>query len=130
MKRGFMTTESDETITCVSCMTQNRQEDAFCQKCGYPIGATANLDPLQTIQTEGLLLRKALEGRPKPIVLLGVWILFLPVLLVGAGGAIYFVMNPRGYADVIFFGALLGLAYLAFIVLYRVTKNYLTIPKR
>lgn len=130
MKHTFMTTESDETITCVSCLTQNSQADAACRKCGYPIGATANLDPLQTIQTEGLLLRKALEGRPKLIVLLGVWILFLPVLVVGAGGALYFVMNPRSYSDVIFFGALLGLSYIAFLVLYRITRNYLTIPKR
>lgn len=129
MKRDLPSTESDETITCVSCMTPNRVTDARCRKCGYPIGSTVNLDPMQTIQTEGLLLRKALEGRPKLIVLLGVWILFLPVLLVGAGGALYFVLNPRALSDLIFFGALLGLSYIAFIILYRITKNYLTISK-
>lgn len=129
MKRDLPTSESDESITCVSCMTPNRPTDALCRKCGYPISSTAHLDPLQTIQTEGLLLRKALEGRPKLIVLLGVWILFLPVLVVGAGSAIYFVLNPRGYSDLIFFGAMLGLSYAAFIILYRITRNYFTIRK-
>lgn len=129
MKRRYLTTDSAETVICVSCLTENKQTDAFCRKCGSPIGATTNLNPLGVIQTEGFLLRKALEGRPKLIVLVGVWILFLPVLVISVGSAIYFVLNPRRYSDIIFFGVFLLLAYAAFIILYRVTKNYLTLRK-
>lgn len=127
MKR---TTNNGETITCVSCLAQNEQFTAFCRQCGAPISATATVDPLQTIQAEGFLLRKALEGRPKPIVFLGIWILYLPVLGAGVGIAIYMILNGRGWANFIFFWAGMGLASFAFVVLYRATKNYLTMRKR
>ena len=130
MKPDSLTTNADETITCISCLAENRRFEAFCHKCGAPVGTTATLAPLQTIQTEGLLLRKALEGRPKLIVLLGVWILHLPVLVCGVGFAIYFILNQRGFVGFLFFWAMVGLSFFASVVLYRITKNYLTIPKR
>jgi hypothetical protein len=120
------TTDMDETVTCVSCLAQNAQSAPFCQQCGAPIGAMATVDPVQTIQTEGFLLRKALEGRPKPIVFLGLWILYLPMLLAGAGIAIYMIVNGRGLAAFVFFWAGMGLASFGFFVLYRATRNYLT----
>ena len=129
MKRNSLAAE-EETLTCVSCAAQNRLADTFCHQCGAPISTTATLDPLNTIRINGFLLNKALEGRPKLIVLLGIWILHLPVLVIGIGGAIYYVLNRKRFSDVLFFWALLGLAYVAFVILYRVTKNYLTIPKK
>jgi hypothetical protein len=86
-----------------------------------------NLDPIKAIQTEGFLFRKALEGKPKLIVLLGMWILHLPVLVVGIGVAVYLLLNLRSRSEFVFIFAMGGLSYYAFVVLYRVTKNYLTI---
>jgi hypothetical protein len=129
MEADSLTTERDKKITCVSCLAQNGPFDTFCHECGAPIGRTATLDPIQTIQTEGFLFRKALEGRPKVTVLMGVWILHLPVLLGGVGGAIYIIRYQRGLAAFVFFWALVALSCFAFIVLYRITKNYLTLPK-
>ena len=116
-------------ILCVSCLTENRQGEAFCRKCGAPVGAMTNLNPVQTIQTDGFLLRKALEGRPKPVVFLGVWILHLPVLVVGVGMVIYLLINFSELADLVFILAMAGLSCFAFIVLYRITRNYFTANK-
>ncbi len=122
------TKKATEKITCVSCLAQNKQFDAFCHNCGSPIGAVAAIDPLQRIQTEGFFFRKMLEGRPKPIVLLGVWIIFLPLLLVSIGVA-YSCIIRRGPSDFGFFWMMVALSCLAFFFLYRVTKNYLAISK-
>ena len=121
--------DAGRTINCSSCMALNRVSEAFCEECGAPIGATATLVPTQVIRAEGFMLRKALEGRPRFIVLLGVWILHLPVLVVGLGAAIYIIINWRGLSAFVFFWTLIGLSLIAFIILYRITKNYLTIPK-
>jgi hypothetical protein len=128
MKRHLPVTKIHK-ITCPSCQTINEQSAIFCRKCGAPIGAGATLDPIQTIQAEGHLLRRATEGRPRPIVLLGMWIIFLPVLAFGVYFAIYLILNRSGFSDFFFFWGAIGLAYIGFKILYRTTKNYLTLSK-
>ena len=130
MKQDSPTNSDNQTVVCISCLTQNNASAGFCRKCGSPIGAVATLDPMQTIQAEGFLFRKALEGRPKPIVVAGVWIIFFPALVLGVGVAVHLIFNPRSFSDFVFFWAFVGLAYAAFVILYRVTRNYLTIPAR
>ena len=120
---------STEEILCPSCATPNALFETFCQSCGSPIGATASLDPIHSISAQGFLFRKAVEGRPKPIVLAGVWIMFFPLLLVSIYAAIRLIVNRAGVSDFVFFWAFIGLAYASLVILYRVTKNYLTVPK-
>ena len=94
------------------------------------MGAVATIDPMQTIQAEGFLFRKATEGRPKPIVLLGIWIIFLPVFGVGVYFAIQLVVNRKNFSDFCFFWGAIGLAYVGFVVLYRTTRNFITLPDK
>ena len=115
-----------EEIICPSCLATNVSFAAFCDSCGAPIGTTATLDPIQSINTQGFLFRKALEGRPKPIVLAGLWLMFFPALLGSIYAATYFVLNRTGLADFFFFWVCVGFAYVSSVILYRVTKNYLT----
>lgn len=122
--------ESNEMVTCASCLAQNEAGESFCRECGAPVGPMTNLDPFQSIQTQGFLFRKSLEGKPKLIVLIGVWILHLPVLVVSVGVAVNLLINLRSRAEFVFIFAMCGLAYYAFIVLYRITKNYLTGGKK
>lgn len=129
MKRHLPVTKIHK-ITCPSCQTINEQSAIFCRKCGAPIGAVATLDPVQTIQAQGFLFRKATEGRPRPMVLLGIWILFLPALVGSVYFAIHIILNRYGFSDFFFFWGAIGLAYIGFKVLYRTTKNYLTLPKK
>ena len=90
----------------------------------------ATLDPIQSINTQGFLFRKALEGRPKPIVLAGLWLIFFPTLLVSLYAATRLILNRTGFADFFFFWVFVGLAYVAFVILYRVTRNYLTARRK
>ena len=115
-----------DEILCPSCLTPNASFASFCQSCRAPIGTTATLDPILSINTQGFMFRKALEGRPKPIVLAGLWLMFFPVLAGSLYAATHFILNRRGFADFLFFWLFVGLAYVAFVILYRVTRNYLT----
>jgi len=85
-----------------------------------------NLDPVNIIRAEGDMLQKALEGRPKFIVVLGIWILHLPVLLLGVATVIYTLINVKDSFDLTVIAIFTGLSYFAFIVLYRITRNYVT----
>jgi len=118
-------TNTDEII-CPSCLTPNASFASFCDNCGAPIGTTATLDPIQSINTQGFLFRKALEGRPKPIVLAGLWLIFFPALLGSLYAATHLILNRTRFADFFFFWVFVGVAYVAFVILYRVTRNYLT----
>jgi len=120
--------EDAQKIACLSCLAENNPAASFCRECGSPIGATATLDPMKAIQAQGHLFRTALKGRPRFIVVLGMWIMFLPILVVSATVAVFLISNRSRRSDFVFFWAMAGLSYVSFVVLYRVTRNYLMIP--
>jgi hypothetical protein len=91
---------------------------------------TATLNPVSTIQAEGFIFRKALDGPPTPIVLVGVWILFLPLFVISAGAAIYYILYERGSVGFFFFWVFVGMTYIAFIILFRMTKKYVIARRR
>jgi hypothetical protein len=114
-----------EEFICPSCQAPNASFASFCDSCGAPVGTAAALDPIQSINTQAFLFRKALEGRPKPIVLAGLWLMFFPALLGSIYAATYFVLNRTGLADFFFFWVFVGFAYVSSVILYRVTSNHL-----
>jgi hypothetical protein len=125
-----MSEDAHQLILCVSCLTENSQAQPFCRKCGAPISTTATLDPINQIQAQGHLFRTALRGRPRFIVLLGIWMMFFPVLLVSVSVAIHLITSHDRRSDFVFFWAVAGLAYVSLVILYRITKNYLTISNK
>ena len=129
-RRRTLITNSDDSITCVSCLAQNKSVATFCEECGAPIGATATIDPLQTIRTEAFLLDKAIQRPPRLIVLLGIWLVHFPVLVASIGVAIYMILYGSGITGFLFFWVMIALCCYAVVVLYRVTRNYLVIPKK
>ncbi len=130
MEMDSQKVHAERTITCPSCAALNSASEAFCEECGAPIGARVTLDPVQTIRAEGFMLRKSLEGRPRFIVLVGTWVLNLPVLLISLGAALYIITKWRGLSAFVFFWMLIGLSYIAFVILYRITRNYIRIPRK
>jgi len=60
------------------------------------------------------------------VALAGLWLMFFPVLLGSLYAATHLILNRAGIADFFFFWVFVGLAYVASVILYRVTKNYLT----
>jgi len=117
-------TNSDDTITCVSCLTPNRRFATFCEECGAPIGAASTIDPLQTIRAESFVIHKALEKRPSLIVLLGLWLTHFPVLVASIGVAIYMILYGSGITGFLFFWIMIALCLYAVVVLYRVSNAF------
>jgi len=79
----------------------------------------ANVDPLQHIYAEGFGYRSAVDGPPKLIILIGVWLLFGPlavgaVSMIIAGGRELFSTIPW-----------IAMFLCSIAVLYRVTRNYI-----
>lgn len=125
-----MTETEKEMTICMACMFPNFETVGFCRKCGAAFGAASTLDPLQTVQAEGFMWRKATTRRPKFIVLLGTWILFAPwipgIILL----EISIILNWTGFGSLIFFWIGIALFLVALDILITVTKNYLTMPAK
>ena len=122
--------ENKASIVCPFCMKPNAIGTQSCQSCGNSLSGASTLDPLGTIQAEGALWRKSMQGRPKPIVLAVVWIIFLPLFLISAAAAINIIMTEAGSGGFFFFWLMVCSAIVSFIFLFRVTRNYLTIPEK
>jgi len=113
-------------LTCPACQARNDRLAIFCHECGAAIGTTATLDPIASIHPQGFLTRKTLDRRPKPIVLIGTWISFLPAFLVSAGFATFAVIDRGGFGEFFVFWTALGVMCLSLAFLYRVTRNFLS----
>ena len=118
--------KSYQRVICASCGFPFDPSEFYCPNCKALTTEVSNLDPMRAIATEGLLLSKATQGKQKPIVLVGIWILFLPILLVSllfAASTIYEDIGT-GFGGFFFFWGAIALAVLAFSVLFKVTRNY------
>jgi hypothetical protein len=124
-------TYQDRGPLCPSCAASIGPNEVFCPKCSGPASLLSTTDPIQRIQTEGFLYRRSVEGRPKPIVVIGVWLLFLPLLIIGVIGMAGMVMigAGSGTAGFIVFLVSAALTYCGAAMLYRVTRNYLKKPE-
>lgn len=115
-----------EAMVCPNCLAANDPEEPFCRGCGAPVGLVSTLDPVQKILAEGYAYRQAVDGPPKRIILIGIWILFLPQILVAG---FYFStlrsMPWEGMGGKFFelLTAFYGLCCL--VILYRATANHL-----
>src|SRR5256885_15451031 len=78
-----MTEIDHESIACPTCLTHHSRPKDFCENCGAPLGMMSTLDPINAIRAESFMLDRAVTmQRPKLIILVGIWILFLPALLI------------------------------------------------
>ncbi|MFT5387851.1 MAG: hypothetical protein ACI9E5_000986 [Candidatus Omnitrophota bacterium] len=103
---------------CPNCMIANSEQQNFCTKCGLPMGDLVTIDPINRLWAQGWMYRQVLTGKPKLIVLFGIWVL--------CGGAILGVVMIGFTPDV---GWLLScliapIVLINAIIIYRVTRNY------
>jgi hypothetical protein len=112
--------DGDEHELCPQCMAGNRPGSAFCRECGAPLSAYAATGPFESAFAQGNLYRRASEQPRNLFVVVGVWLIFAGVGVVGAvmvvGG-----WNAGGRGAI-----LVGLGLLAFSVtiIAKTTKNY------
>ena len=120
--------QNENLILCPSCGTTIDPRFARCPSCNFAIGTSAGLDPVGSIYDEGRMWVKATEAnRPKPIVVIGVWIIFLPMLVGSAAVALNILTegSGSGAAHFVFFWIGVGLSILSLVFLIKVTGNYL-----
>ncbi len=115
------TPEGEEKLLCCCCMFPNESSVYFCSNCGAPLGWFSTIGPFESVFSEGYIVRRAIENPHSALILIGVWLIFLPLLL---------------YSPVLFFaremsnpvlGAILFLLSTA--ILYKVTRNYFKASK-
>jgi hypothetical protein len=112
---------------CTYCLFPNLPEASWCKQCGISLNFGSIVGPLDAALASGFMWRGALRGCPKPFVLLSIWLLFLPKLLLNLLLAFSVLTVGRGFFAAALFWLALVSAAIAFIMLYRVTKNYVTL---
>ena len=127
-------TSEGELIVCPSCLHNNAQSRGLCEKCGIPIGKyTPFLLFEQTLAT-GACYRNATSNPRKLIVVIGMWILFLPAVF----SALYFLSIASAHlfrsevfsaedTSFVIWPFLYG--SLSTVILYRTTRNYVKAKK-
>ena len=136
--------DEGEDIVCPHCIEPIGQFDHFCSHCDRPVTTHASTDPLGQVYASGHAYRNATSGRPKLIVVLGIWLIFGPqvlLLMFFAYYISYYTLNsiivhefgPYSYTQNVSDGWILQilklLLMLALLVLYvailwQTTRNY------
>ena len=118
-----------ETFACFSCMQPNEFGTKFCKFCNAPISQTSSSDPLQIAYGEGMAYRKAVEGKPRLLVVIGVWIMFFPTMIVSFFLGLETLLNGYGSMGFVIFWIMFLLTAFSLVMIYRVTKNYISMDK-
>ena len=122
----------EEGTVCPSCAAFIGINEVFCPECRAPISLLSNTDPLQRIQAEGFLYGKVVDARPKPVILIGVWVLCLPWALLALGFALTFLSEGigTGIGGFFVFWLAIAMAVLPSVILFKVTRNYFKLSPR
>lgn len=105
----------------MSCLHENSELLKFCKECGAPIGAFTTTMPFERIQAEGFAYREASSNPTKPIVLVGMYLIFFPWLIGAWSMAGYFLY----YYDYVWGAIFFALGLVACLMLLKTTKNYI-----
>jgi hypothetical protein len=103
-----------ETQICVSCMGPNGPSAHFCAKCGAPLDSYASTAPFESSFAAGSVYRSASERPRKLIVVIGIWLIFSPLAVMGI-----IIMSSLSF--------LIGAALIAVpaTIIWKTTRNYM-----
>lgn len=129
---------NDLDSICVSCGTPNGPDRHFCLACDAPLTSHAVNDPFATIFAEGWVYRRAQNAPRSMIVVVGIWMLWLPTLLGSILGLVlftYFLIagdHRGGHFELtipfLSVGPVLAVvAWISITILRRTTKEYLRV---
>ncbi len=114
----------EEACICSVCLFPNLPEREWCKNCGAPFN-TSVMGPFESAIARGFMYRGIVRGRPKPIILVTVWVACAPIVIIGAIMSLVGLMH--GLLPMIAAG-LLACA-IPGSILFQVTRNFITIPK-
>ena len=121
--------EDAQNIVCPRCTHLCSEDAHFCPECRAPISSYAATGPFESIFAEGAAYSSAINSPTKPIVVVGVWLIFLPFVCFGALAAILLV-NGFSMGEIhdddlyiVNWGLLLG--PIGAYAIFRTTRTYL-----
>ncbi len=112
---------------CPACLAELTAGCGFCPKCAAPVTPTVAISPFERIFSEGYIYRQAVASPRKLIVVVGIWLVFLPVCLSGVlmiVRHVFFREMPMLHV----FGAVFA-SVIGGMSLFQVTRNYLRRPR-
>ena len=116
-------------VVCTACLTRNPPNTNYCAKCGALLNTLAAFNPFDQTLVEGFAYRRAVDGPPSKIILIGIWLLFGPSILLVP---FIFSESQLGNHATGRLGFLFEHAYFAayllvsLVMLYRTTANYIS----
>ena len=119
---------------CIRCGEPVTPLDHFCPHCGAPLTTFATTAPYESIRAEVDAFTQASNKPRKPIVVIGMWLIFFPSFLLAVffcGFAVYAVINPgkrmtfgEETVAVVFFLICAGWVWVSGTFLFRTTYNF------
>lgn len=114
---------------CMACFAPNDIDAEFCAECSVRFGDSDVLQPLNVARAEGQIYQNLAFGekgakRPRFPILLGTWVLFLPLLVIGIAVVIQQILDLNGFVSFVFICIGGGAIYFSILMLGRVTKRY------
>ncbi len=112
---------------CPACLAELTAGCGFCPQCAAPVTPTVAISPFERIFSEGYIYRQAVAAPRKLIVVIGIWLVFLPVFLSGVMMLVrhaFFREMPMLHVFGAVFATLIG-----GLGLFQVTRNYLRRPR-
>ena len=111
---------------CMACFAPNDVDAEICVECGARFGESNVLQPLNVARAEGQIYQKLALGdkRPRLPVLIGVWVMFLPLLIIGIAIVTAQILDLQGFTSFVFICIGGGAIYLSILMLWRITTRY------
>lgn len=70
-----------DKIVCTNCGCANYPRAHYCVECETPLSGHAVTDPFETIRSTGFAYRRSQEKPRSLVVVIGVWLIFTPMLV-------------------------------------------------
>lgn len=116
--------EASERQLCIKCLTPNDPCANFCVKCGAPLGPFAFTNPFESNFAQGSSFREAAERPHNLTVVLGIWMIFGTLALVGT-----LLILADGRSDYYISGLFGIFVVISLVMLWKTTRNYLAVKR-
>jgi hypothetical protein len=128
--------QDSESALCPHCAMPLEGNEHFCDHCGCPVTGQAVSMPYESVFARGFAWREGSARPRKLIVVIGMWMMFSPMLLVSLITIVAMLVGPRSVirepgslADVLVsilgLGLMVALAAVSGLLLVKTTRNYL-----
>jgi len=107
---------------CPCCLKEVPYRNNLCPHCGAPVSGIAGLMPWEQVLAEGYIYRQAVEKPRRPVILMGMWMLFFPNLIMAA--VMLDVARRGDYMGAVDFCTIAFWATISVAALYQTTRNY------